>query len=153
MPQYVTKSIKQLNHKLQKKQHEPYPSTPIIYGAKKQYATPQTNATLLDRKVKKFIHKMCGEFIFLGRASDSTLLCPISAIASNSATAIGDTMKQTQQILDYIAIQEESELTFKASDMKLATYSDASYFSELKSCSRAGGHLFLSRNSNIMQKN
>ena len=42
MPQYVTKALKQFNHKLQKKQHQPYPSSPIIYGAKKQYATPQS---------------------------------------------------------------------------------------------------------------
>ena len=40
MPQYVTKALNQFNYKLHKKQHQPYPSTPIIYGAKKQYATP-----------------------------------------------------------------------------------------------------------------
>ena len=36
----LTKALKQFKHKLQKKQHQPYPSAPIIYGSKKQYATP-----------------------------------------------------------------------------------------------------------------
>ena len=32
MPNYVIKSLKKFNHKLQKKQHQPYQSEPIIYG-------------------------------------------------------------------------------------------------------------------------
>ena len=52
-------------------------------------------------------------------------------------------MQQTQQLLDDIATQEESVLTFNASDMKLEAHSDASYLSEPKACSRVGGHFFL----------
>ena len=100
MPQYVTKALKKSNHKLQKEHNQPYPSTPIIYGAKKQYETPQSTAPLLDRKVKNFIQQVCGKFLFLGRAVDSTLLFPISAIASQSDTPTEDTMRQTQQLLD-----------------------------------------------------
>jgi hypothetical protein len=92
----------------------------------------------------KFIQKVCGEFLFLGRAVDSTLLCPISAIASQSASPTEDTMKHTVQLLDYIATQEEAVLTYNASDMKLAVHSDASYLSGPKARSRAGGHFFLS---------
>ena len=44
-------------------------------------------------------------------------------------------------------------ITFNASDMKLATHSDASYLSEPKACSRAGGHFFLSNDSTIPQNN
>ena len=43
-------------------------------------------------------------------------------------------------ILDYVATQEEAVLTYHASDMKLAAHSDASYLSEPKARSRAGGH-------------
>ena len=39
MPNYVQKVLKQFQYKQQKKKHQPYPSTPISYGAKKQYAT------------------------------------------------------------------------------------------------------------------
>ena len=96
MPQYAIKALKQFNHKLQKKQHQPCPSAPIIYGANNQYATPQSTAQLLDKKGKKFIQQVCGNFLFLGRVVDSTLLCPISAVASQSAIPTEDTMRQTQ---------------------------------------------------------
>ena len=153
MSQYVTKALKQFNHKLQKKQHHPYPSTPIIYGAKNQYATPQSTTPLLYRKGKKFFHQVCGKFLFLGQAVDITLLFPISAIASQSATPTEDTIIQDQQLLDYISTQEESVLTLNASDMKLAAHIDARYLSEPKARSRAGGHFFLSSDSTIPQNN
>ena len=100
MPQHVTKDPNQFNHKLQKKQHQPYLSTPIVYVTKNLYSTPQSTAPLLDRKGKKFIQQVCGNFLFLGRAVDSTLLCPTSAIASQSLTPTEDTMRQNQQLLD-----------------------------------------------------
>ena len=84
---------------------------------------------------------------------DSTLLCPISAVASQSATPTEYTMQQTQQLLDYIAAQEEAVLTFNASDIKLAAHSDASYPSEPKGRSRVGGHFFLSSDSTIPKNN
>ena len=62
-------------------------------------------------------------------------------------------MQQTQQILHYIATQEEAVLTFNASDIKLTAHSDASYLSKTKAGSRAGGHFPLSSDSTIPQKN
>ena len=129
MPKYVTKALKQFKHNLQKNQHQPYPSAPIIYVSKKQYSTPTSTAPFLDSKGTKFIQLVCGKFLFLGRAVDSTFLCPIIAIASQSETPTEDTMQQTQPPLDYIATQEEAVLTFNASDMKLAAHSDTSYLS------------------------
>ena len=85
MPGYAGKALKQFGHTLQKKQDQPYPSTPIKYEAKKQYATQQSTAPLLDKNGKKYIQKVCGKFLFLRRVVDSTLMCPISAIASQSS--------------------------------------------------------------------
>jgi hypothetical protein len=39
-------------------------------------------------------------------------------------------MAQTQQLLDYLATQEEAIITYNKSDMILAVHSDASYLSE-----------------------
>ena len=153
MPGYVKKAMKQFNHTLTKRQHQPYPSAIINYGAKKQYAKQKSTSPPLDKKGKKFIQQVCGKFLFLGRAVDSTLLCPISAIASQSATPTEETMHQTLQLLDYISTQEEAVLTYKASDMKLAVHSDASYLSEPKARSRAGGHFFLSDESTVPGNN
>ena len=153
MPGYVSKALTQFQHVLKKKQNAPYPSIPIQYGAKKQYATQASTAPLLDDRGKKFIQQVCGKFLFLGRAVDSTLLCPISAIASQSSKPTEDTMRQTQQLLDYLATQEEAVLTYNKSDMILAAHSDASYLSEPKARSRAGGHFFLSSDSTVPHNN
>ena len=58
-------------------------------------------------------------------------------------------MKQTQQMLYYIATQEEAMITYRRSDMKLAVHSDASYLRKPKARSRSGGQFFLSNKSTI----
>ena len=153
MPDYVKKALKQFQHASCKNQHAPYPCVPIHYGATKQYATQSSQAPLLDDKAKRFIQQVCGKFLFLGRAVDSTLLCPISAIASQSSKPTADTIHQTLQLLDYLATQEEAVLSYHASDMILAVHSDASYLSEPKARSRAGGHFFLSSDTMIPPNN
>ena len=153
MPKYMTKALKQFQHITQKCQYAPYPCVPIQYGAKKQYTTQESKAPLLDDKAKQFIQQVCGKFLFLGRAVDSTLVCPIRAIASQSSKPTEDMMQQTLQLLDYLATQEDSVLSYHASDMVLAVHSDASYLREPKACSRAGGHLFLSSNTTVPPNN
>ncbi len=74
MPNYVQKALKQFQHKAGKLQHAPYQSAPIQYGTKKQCATQESKASLLDNKAKRFIQQVCSKFLFLGRAVDSTLL-------------------------------------------------------------------------------
>ena len=120
MPKYVKQALKQFQHTLNKRQHQPFPSAKIDYGAKKQYAKQQSNAPLLDKEGKKIVQRVCGKFLFLGRAVDSTLLCPISAIASQSSAPTEDTMKHTLQLLDYIATQEEAVLTYNAARSQLS---------------------------------
>jgi hypothetical protein len=75
------------------------------------------------------------------------MLGALSAIASEQAAPTQTTMRKVDQFLDYVASQEEAVLTYKASNMVLAVHSDASYLSEPKARSRAGGHFFLSDNS------
>jgi hypothetical protein len=103
------KALKQFKHNQRMKQHQPYPSAIIKYGAKKQYATPQSTSPLLDKYGKKFFQQVCDDFLFLGQVVDSTLLCPISAIA---AKPTNDTIEQTLQLLGYIATQDKSVLTY-----------------------------------------
>jgi hypothetical protein len=153
MPGYVKKALLQFQHVFRKKQNQPFPHTPIKYGAKQQYATTESDAPLLNAKDKKFIQQVCGKFLFYGRAVDSTVLTPISAIASQAAQPTTDTMAHTQQLLDYLATQEEAVLTYNKSDMILAAHSDASYLSEPHARSRAGGHFFLSNNAEIPPNN
>ena len=154
MPGYVSKALKQFQHnKPQKRQDSPFQYTEPTYGAKKQYAKKASTAPALDKKGKRFIQQVCGKFLFYGRAVDSTILTAISAIASQQAQPTEDTMTQTKQLLDYLASQEEAVMTYSASEMILAVHSDASYLNEPKARSRAGGHFFMSNNSDIPPNN
>jgi hypothetical protein len=142
MPGYVKKALIQFGHQLQQKQNQPFPHTPIKYGTKKQYAKEESQSPKLDKARKKFIQQVCGKFLFLARAVDGTILTPLSAIASQSADPTEETMAQTKQLMDYLATQEEAVLTYNKSNMVLAVHSDASYLSEPKARSRAGGTSF-----------
>ena len=57
-----------------------------------------------------FVQKVTGKFLYLGLAIDSTLLTPLSAIASQQATPTQRTIQHTKQLLDYIASQEDAVL-------------------------------------------
>jgi hypothetical protein len=114
-------------------------SAPIQYGTEKQYATQESKVPLVGKKAKWFI--------------DSTLLCPISIIATQSSKPTEDTMQQTLQFLDYLAMQEDAILSYHASNMVLAVHSNASYLSKPKACSQVGRHFFLSSNTAIPPTN
>jgi hypothetical protein len=62
-------------------------------------------------------------------------------------------MTLCKQLLDYIATQEEAILTYSASNMVLAIHSNASYLSEPKARSCAGGHMFMASNEDIPRNN
>ena len=63
MPNYVIKSLKKSNHKLQKKQHQPYQSEPIIYGSKSniplQHQLPRSSTTRARNSFSKSV-----EFVY-----------------------------------------------------------------------------------------
>jgi hypothetical protein len=104
-------------------------------------------------RAKDSFNRFAASFLFLGRAINSTLLCSISAIASQSSKPTEDTMCHTQQLLDYLATQEDAILTYDASNMILAVHSNASYLSKPKAQSQAGGHFFLSSDMPIPPNN
>jgi hypothetical protein len=55
MPNYIKKALKQFQRIAGTLPQSPYPSVPIQYGAKKQYATAESTAPLVDAKSKRFI--------------------------------------------------------------------------------------------------
>ncbi len=119
------------------------------YGAKQQYSQENDNSPALNKAGKKFIQEVCGVFLFLARAVDGGLLPALSSLASQQANPTERTMELCQQFLDFMSCQEEAVLTYRASDMVLAIHSDASYLSEPKSRSRAGGHMFMAGHDKI----
>jgi len=113
-----------------------------------QDATPPS----LIRRARD-LSKRFATFLFYARGIDGGILPALSALASQQAQPMENTMKLCKLFLDYTASQEEAVLTYKASDMVLAVHSDASYLSKPKARSRAGGHMFMSANDNIPTNN
>jgi hypothetical protein len=62
-------------------------------------------------------------------------------------------MQQTLQLLYYLAMQEDTVLSYLASNMVLAVHSNTNYLSEQKAQSQAGGHFFLSSNTTVPPNN
>eukprot|EP00804_Cyclotella_cryptica_P026913 CCRYP_014750-RA/>CCRYP_014750-RA protein AED:0.33 eAED:0.34 QI:0/-1/0/1/-1/1/1/0/377 len=94
MPGYKAKALKQFHHKPPSEpQHSPFPTKPIKYGAKKQYADRLPLHRCWTRRAK--IHPTSLWETTLRTRRRLSLLCPISAIASQSAAPTQDTMTQT----------------------------------------------------------
>ena len=86
-------------------------------------------------------------FLYYARAVDATMLTALGSIATQQANPTENTMTKVQQFLDYAATHPDAIVTYRASDMILAGHSDASYLSETKARSRAGGHFFMSNDT------
>jgi hypothetical protein len=76
------------------------------------------------------------------------MLTALSSLASKQAAPTERTMQKCLQFLDYAASQEDAIVTYQAS-MRLVIHSNASYLSEPKACSRAGGHMFMAGTEDI----
>ena len=62
-------------------------------------------------------------------------------------------MKKMKLFSDYAATHPDAIVTFRDSSMIFAVHSNSLYLSETKSCSRSGGHLFMSGNAANPYKN
>ena len=62
-------------------------------------------------------------------------------------------MRQTLQLINYLATQEDAFLSYRISYMVLAVHSNASYLSKPKAHSRAGRHFLLSNNTTVPPNN
>ena len=72
------------------------------------------------------------------------MLVALSAIAADQAAPTEATLEKTLYFLDYAATHPDAILTYRARSMVLAVHSNASYLTEPKARSRAGGHHFMS---------
>ncbi len=150
MPSYIEKALKRFQH--------PPPIVPQdqlhqhvknLYGKKIQLANPLDTSPPLNKAGKKFIQEVTGVFLYLARAVNLTMLTALRSLPSKQATPTEMTMQKCLQFLDYAASQEDGIVTYQASNMRLAIHSNASYLSEPKARSRAGGHMFMAGNEDI----
>ena len=79
---------------LAKQQNTPYLHVPVKYGAKVQYAPVTDQSTPLDKEGKKFIQKVCGKFLYLGRVVNLTILVALSAITAQQSLETMETKRK-----------------------------------------------------------
>jgi hypothetical protein len=154
MPGYCENARQRFKHELPKKrQDQPYPHVERQYGAKQQFATPEDTSPALNAQDKTYVQEVVGVFLYYARAVDCTMLPALGSLASQQANPTKNTMALIKQFLDYAVSNQDATITYRASNMVLAAHSDASYLSESKARSRAGGHFFLSENDQFPQNN
>ena len=142
MPGYCKEALVRFNHKLRRLTDQPdkyvKPNCSKI-----QYATEEDLTPKVDEETTKFIQQVTGTFQYYAHAVDPTMLVALSAIAADQAKPTERTYEKTLYFLDYVASHPDAIVTYKRSNMVLAIHSDASYLTEARSRSRAGGHFYL----------
>ena len=84
-----------------------------------------------------------GSILFYARSVDLTFLVGLNSITMQQTNATINTLKRTEDLLEYAATHPEAKIRYRASEMILQIHTDASYLSEPKARSRAAGHYFL----------
>jgi hypothetical protein len=145
MPGYIARALQRFEHPVPaRKQHSPHAWIKPVYGAAPQLTpAPDTSSPLPKAGIKR-LQEIIGVLLFYARAVDSTMLVALSSLASAQAQGTEATALAATRLLNYAATNPNAVLRFHASDMVLHIDSDASYLSEPKSRSRAGGYHYLS---------
>lgn len=140
VPGYIAAALKRFG--IKPKEHRTNAPSPYLeprYSDK----TPQ-KATVDDSKPvgpaeKKFIQEVVGVLGWYARAVDNTILCAVNKLGSRQAQPTEAVLRDTYQLLDYVATWPDATLVYHPSDMMLMQHSDASWLSETLSRSRASG--------------
>jgi len=98
----------------------------------------------LDKTQVKRLQQIISIFLYYGQALNLTMLVSLGTLAAAQAEETQATVEACTQLLNYAATHPDAMLRFTASDMILHIHSDASYLSESKARSRAGGYFYLS---------
>ena len=130
-----------------KPQHSPYPFQPPKYGQLIQYASalPSPSECKLSPQQLQELQEITGTFRWYADAIDSTMSMPVSSLSTDTNNVErSELFRRKNQFLNYAATHPNAILKYKASGMHLWAHTDASYLSESKARSRAGGVYFLS---------
>jgi hypothetical protein len=145
MPGYVSAALARFKiSKLPDATHSPILARPVIHGHQFELEPPAGNPS--PDHVKKRIQQIIGVFLYYARAIDESMLTALNKLASQQATPTEELENDVDRFLQYAATYPSTSIIFKPSDMRLFVHSDASYLSETKSRSRAGGFFFLGNN-------
>ncbi len=147
MPGYIGNLLIKFKHPCPNKPClSPYKCMPISYGAKAQLTPKADTSERLDKHRKRRIREIVGLLLYYAQAVDNKLSVALSAIAACQSCATVATEQAVHLLLDYVATHLPDGIVYRSSDMILCTHTDAGFLNETNSCSRAGAHIFLSKN-------
>ena len=150
MPHYISAMLHKYQHPNPKRaQHSPHPWNIPMYGATQQLTKPPDTTTPLALSEVKRIQKCFGTLLYYTRSVDATMLVALGTIAAQQYIATHTTSKYVNRLLDYCCTHPNAKVCYHASDMILHIHSDASYKSEAKARSQAGGHFYLGNTVSI----
>ena len=132
-----------------KPQHSPHCHTPIIYGAKFQYAAENPNSPTLDSARKLCIQQLLGGICYYARAVDNKLLIALIKLAQQHSSPAYDTNRDMLQLLDYLATYPDDGITYRTRYMILTGHADSAYLNVSQARNLAGGHIMLSEDAPI----
>jgi hypothetical protein len=81
--------------------------------------------------------------LYYGRAVDARILPATCALASEQASPTTETITRLDRLLGSVSAHPNGRKVYRASDMMLRCFTDASYLSRPRAGSVAGGHHFL----------
>jgi hypothetical protein len=144
MPNYIEKALQRFGvQPLKRRTDAPCSYTQPVYGKAVQQLATEDNTEPLGAADTKFIQEVVGVIAYYARAVDPTMLTAVNKIGSTQANPTQAVLHETMHLLHYAATWPDAVIVYHASEMQLAMHSDASYLSETKARSRAGGIHFL----------
>ena len=143
IPNYVNKYLSIFKHKKPKHdQHSPHPHVTPKYGPKTQYTPSSTTSNLTESQIIYF-RQVIGAFLFYACAMDSTIITTVGSIATHLSTSKWDSINnRINHFLEYAATHPDAKVSYHKIDMHIWVYIDASYLTEPKSKSQAGGYQY-----------
>ena len=114
---------------------------PVKYGSHQIDALPLDASPLLSSERTARLQSILGSLLHYSRVVDPSMLCSVNKLASSPHTETTEAL--ADHLLDYASTLPNASITFHPSNMILQLHSDASYLSETKGRSRAGGYFFL----------
>ena len=128
MPGYVEEALHKFQHSpTTKVQDCPYKLHKKQYGVKVQLMEAPDRSEKLGKKGTNRVQQIVDTFLFYARAVNPTMLVVLKALSMQQAQATQAIAAAIQQFLDYCHTHPDSKIHYKALDMVLRIYSNASY--------------------------
>jgi hypothetical protein len=148
MPGYVQQALARFGVTLKAHSTDsPILYVPPKYGARIQQLAPVDDTEPLSAADTKFVQQVVGVMAYYSRAVDSTMILAVNKIGSKQATPTRAVLADVHRLLQYAGNHPDAAIVYHASDMIYMLHTDASYLSETRGRSRAGGFHFLSDRS------